>query len=61
MKSPDSRIRHLLLLALSSDHPGEQLAAINRLQNTLTTMSHDAHWLVSKLQFEDDPYEEYGR
>ena len=61
MTSPETRIRQLFLVALSADHAGEKLAALDRLQNTLSTMGRDAHWLVGRLNLQEDPFEEYAR
>ena len=57
----EPRIRQLLLVALSAPYRGEKLAALDRLQSTLSAMGHDAHWLVDRLRIEGDPFEELAR
>ncbi len=44
-----ARLKKLLLLALSSDQPGEVMAAITKLRSTLAKDGRDVHWLADSL------------
>lgn len=43
------RLKKLLLVALSSDQPGEAFAALSAINKQLKANKLDAHWLADKL------------
>lgn len=45
----DKRLAKLLLLALSTDQPGEAWAAIAAIQRWLKRNKHDVHWLLDEM------------
>jgi hypothetical protein len=61
-KSLDKRqLKKLLLVALSSDQPGEVMAALGRVKGALAKAGLDVHWLTDTLTVApvlplDDPF-----
>jgi hypothetical protein len=45
----DKRLAKLLMLALSTDQPGEAWAAIAAIQRWLKRNKHDVHWLLDEM------------
>jgi hypothetical protein len=43
------RLKKLLLVALSSDQPGEAMAALGKVRGVLSAAGHDIHWLVDTI------------
>jgi hypothetical protein len=43
------RLKKLLLVALSSDQPGEVMAALNKVRKVLGLGNVDIHWLAGQL------------
>jgi hypothetical protein len=44
-----AKLKKLLLVALSSDHPGEAHAALTKVKKLLASAGHDIHWLVEQI------------
>lgn len=49
MSIDTDRLKKLLLVALSSDQPGEAFAALSAINKQLKANKLDAHWLADKL------------
>lgn len=49
------KLRKALLMALSSGHDGEVLAAVNAIKKQLKAAGYDIHWLADKLSAPDEP------
>ena len=43
------KLKKLLLVALSSDQPGEAHAALGKVKKLLASAGHDIHWLADQI------------